>query len=85
MLQYQKARGGACQETCYNLGRYFDHLGLASKAVIFYEKALSMPLHSHEDPSNDLSFEAAYNLALLYKRSGNDILASYYMTTFCRI
>eukprot|EP00795_Rhopilema_esculentum_P004300 gene4300-20500_t len=75
MLQYYNMRG-RCQEACYNLARAFHQVGLVHFSVMFYNKALNFPLKEDQySEFSDLHREAAYNLALIYKNSGNDDLA----------
>ncbi|EGW31517.1 uncharacterized protein SPAPADRAFT_139986 [Spathaspora passalidarum NRRL Y-27907] len=63
------------QEIEYNLGRLFHMLGLTTLAVRHYEKVLGMKEEFADDPDYDLSFEAAYNLQLIYNINGNSQLA----------
>lgn len=65
------------QEACYNMGRFFDHIGLSRFAIHYYEKGL--------EQDGILSFELAFNLSLVYSRNGNHLLASHYMNRYCDI
>lgn len=55
------------QEANYNLGRAMHQLGAFDFARVCYERALASP--------GELRREAAYNLALIYRQSGNLALA----------
>ncbi|XP_051148860.1 uncharacterized protein LOC127263720 [Andrographis paniculata] len=77
---------GDSQESFYNIARACHHVGLVSLAVTYYEKVLAMrekdypiPVLPNDNPDYemverpgycDLRREAAYNLHLIYKRSG---------------
>ncbi|XP_022857588.1 general transcription factor 3C polypeptide 3-like [Olea europaea var. sylvestris] len=74
------------QEALYNIARAYHHIGLVSLATTYYEKVLAMPEkdypipklpNENQDPMDykrpgycDLRREAAYNLHLIYKKSG---------------
>ncbi|KAL2539019.1 tetratricopeptide repeat (TPR)-containing protein [Forsythia ovata] len=74
------------QEALYNIARAYHHIGLVSLATSYYEKVLAMrekdyPIpklpNENQDPMDyerpgycDLRREAAYNLHLIYKKSG---------------
>ncbi|ERM99764.1 hypothetical protein AMTR_s00099p00131860 [Amborella trichopoda] len=74
------------QESNYNIGRAFQHVGLVTLAVSYYEKVLEVyekdyPSPKHPDGNfnrsenpkegySNLHKEAAHNLHLIYKRSG---------------
>ncbi|KAG8386514.1 hypothetical protein BUALT_Bualt03G0156400 [Buddleja alternifolia] len=74
------------QEALYNIARAYHHVGLVSLATKYYEKVLAIsekdypiPVLPHENPDLmdskrsgycDLRREAAYNLHLIYKKSG---------------
>ncbi|KAL8572519.1 hypothetical protein ACOMHN_019558 [Nucella lapillus] len=67
---------GKCQEAYYNLGRAMQQLDLAYAAVYYYKKALSLPpVIEDKDGTFDLSREIAFNLSLIYRKSGNMDLA----------
>lgn len=77
---------GESQEALYNIARAYHHVGLVSLAVTYYEKVLAtrekdcpIPTLPHENQNStktkmpgycDLRREAAYNLHLIYKKSG---------------
>lgn len=74
------------QEALYNIARAYHHIGLVSLATTYYDKVLAMPEkdypipklpNENQDPMDykrpgycDLRREAAYNLHLIYKKSG---------------
>ncbi|KAK4390009.1 Transcription factor tau subunit sfc4 [Sesamum angolense] len=77
---------GDSQEALYNIARAYHHVGLVSLAATFYEKVLAIrekdypiPVLPNENQDHvddkkpgycDLRREAAYNLHLIYKKSG---------------
>lgn len=65
------------QEIEYNFGRFFHTIGLFTLAVKHYEKVLDMKNEfiGEGDEDYDLSWEAAYNLSLIYNINGNPKLA----------
>lgn len=67
------------QEANFNLGRAYHQLGLTHLAVPYYEKVLSLASEESKykktKPEENLKKEAAYNLSLIYRASGNDALA----------
>lgn len=75
MMKYAAIRTASTPiEVAYNLGRFFDHVGMHSRSVFYYEKALNLaPICS----DNHITlFYARQNLSLAYLRSGNIKLAS---------
>lgn len=65
------------QEVFYNMGRYYHDTGLFHLAVKMYQKALALV---EEEPhlkstATNITFEAAHNLVLIYKRSDSSNLA----------
>jgi general transcription factor 3C polypeptide 3 (transcription factor C subunit 4) len=60
------------QESVYNLARAFHHLNLTHFAVRLYEQVLNWETEENE---NHLKKEAAYNLSLIYRASGNESLS----------
>ncbi|KAH1219963.1 General transcription factor 3C polypeptide 3 [Glycine max] len=74
------------QESLYNIARAFHHVGLVTLAAFYYEKVIAIcekdypiPKLPNENPDSiethkpgycDLRREAAYNLHLIYKKSG---------------
>ncbi|KAJ3316929.1 transcription factor TFIIIC subunit tfc4 [Blyttiomyces sp. JEL0837] len=73
LFRYSELRNND-QEACYNIARSFHQIGLKHIAVEYYQKVLDKKV---EDPSMDLSREAAYNLSLIYVESGSMGLAQY--------
>ncbi|OAY46652.1 hypothetical protein MANES_06G016500v8 [Manihot esculenta] len=87
------------QEAFYNIACAFHHVGLVSLAASYYEKVLEtrerdypIPklLNENSDPPEnlnpgycDLRREAAYNLHLIYKRSGAFDLARQVLKDHC--
>jgi general transcription factor 3C polypeptide 3 (transcription factor C subunit 4) len=70
-LFYAKNRSrDAQQEIYYNIGRMYHQLGVMYLAQNYYLKVLEL---KETEPSNilGLKYEAAYNLHLIYKNSGN--------------
>lgn len=75
-----------CQESLYNIARAYHHVGMVSLATTYYQKVLEIrvkdypiPTLPSDDPDAtdtkspgycDLRREAAYNLHLIYKKSG---------------
>ncbi|KAL3273621.1 hypothetical protein HHI36_015053 [Cryptolaemus montrouzieri] len=77
-LYYAKSRSKmASQEVFYNLGRMYQQLGIMYLAEHYYKKVFEVEnelLEEHPD-TLCLRAEAAYNLHLIYKASGNLIAA----------
>ncbi|KAJ6650016.1 General transcription factor 3C polypeptide 3 [Pseudolycoriella hygida] len=81
-LKYQELREDvAPHEVYYNLGRLHHHLGINHVAVHHYQKVLSYTsdLINENKEYLDLKREAAFNLHLIYKQSGNFHLARKYL------
>ena len=81
---FQRARSlrAACspttageQEGDYNLARGLHQIGLPHLAVPLYEKVLDRNEHAGVPAAANLAFEAAHNLALIYKNAGAANLA----------
>jgi len=68
--EYAAIRGHPAEST-FNLGRACHQLGLLDLSVALYEKVLAM-----EDDPHEIKKDAAYNLHLIYKSSGNGELAN---------
>lgn len=72
--QYANRRGmEALHEVKYNLGRMYHAFGMVHIAEIYYMEVLnynSALIEQYPDIL-DLKLEAAYNLHLIYKDSGN--------------
>lgn len=89
------------QEALYNVARAYHHVGLVTLAATYYEKVLAIsqedcPLPElikedkgpTKDPKSgfcDLQKEAAYNLHLIYKRSGAVDLARQILRDYCTL
>jgi general transcription factor 3C polypeptide 3 (transcription factor C subunit 4) len=89
------------QEALYNIARVYHHVGLVTLAASYYEKVLAMnekdelvPRLPYENPPNqqdlksnycDLRREAAYNLHLIYKKSGAVDLARQILKNHCTV
>jgi len=71
LFRYKQLRNHN-QESVYNLARAFHHLNLTHFAVGLYEQVLNWPT---DDNENHLKREAAFNLSLIYRASGNNSLA----------
>ncbi|URE48401.1 general transcription factor 3C polypeptide [Musa troglodytarum] len=87
------------QEALYNIARAYQHVGLVTLAAIYYEKVLAMqesdypiPKLPYEDSSVPVTMkpgycnlhrEAAYNLHLIYKKSGATDLARQLLKNYC--
>lgn len=72
--QYANKRGvQALQEVKYNMGRMFHAFGMVHIAEIYYLDVLSYNSPEIEQYPDilDLKMEAAYNLHLIYRDSGN--------------
>ena len=63
------------QEGDYNLARGLHQMGLPHLAVPLYEKVLDRQKYADVPVSASLAFEAAHNLALIYKNAGAAALA----------
>lgn len=89
------------QEAMYNIGRAYHHVGLVSLAAIYYQRVLDthendypIPKLPNENPDLvenrkpgycDLRREAAYNLHLIYKKSGAFDLARQILKDYCAL
>ncbi|XP_059668319.1 uncharacterized protein LOC132313533 isoform X2 [Cornus florida] len=92
---------GNSQEALYNIARACHHVGLVSLAASFYEKVLTtkqkdypIPKLPYENPDLtenqkpgycNIQREAAYNLHLIYKRSGAFDLARQVLRDYCTL
>lgn len=82
MNEYAKLREPeAEQEIYYNLGRLYQQLGLLVYAADNYKKVLQCKTDPDPQVAEiiDLKMEAAFNLHLIYKDSGNPALAKKYL------
>ncbi|XP_031255511.1 general transcription factor 3C polypeptide 3 isoform X2 [Pistacia vera] len=89
------------QEALYNIARACHHVGLVSLAASYYEKVLTIkekdypiPKHPTKNPDRtqnqesgycDLRREAAFNLHLIYKKSGAIDLARQVLKDHCTL
>ncbi|KAH1141314.1 hypothetical protein GYH30_032515 [Glycine max] len=89
------------QESLYNIARAFHHVGLVTLAAFYYEKVIAIcekdypiPKLPNENPDSiethkpgycDLRREAAYNLHLIYKKSGALDLARQVLKDHCTL
>ena len=89
------------QESLYNIARAFHHVGLVTLAASYYEKVIAFPEKDYpipklpnEDPDVaenlvpgycNLRREAAYNLHLIYKKSGALDLARQVLKDHCTL
>lgn len=87
------------QEALYNVARAYQHVGLVTLAASYYEKVLAirqkdypipkLPYEAPGIPQNcnpgycNLQREAAYNLHLIYKKSGAIDLARQVLKDYC--
>ncbi|KAH7678990.1 TPR-like protein [Dioscorea alata] len=88
------------QDAMYNIARAYQHVGLVTLAVSYYEKVLTTQEKDHPIPrlpyeenfsASDnyhpgfcsLHREAAYNLHLIYKKSGTVDLARQILKQYC--
>ncbi|XP_069128663.1 LOW QUALITY PROTEIN: general transcription factor 3C polypeptide 3-like [Argopecten irradians] len=79
---YSELRG-ECQETNFNIGRALHQLGLTYAAIHYYQKVLDMkPILDDPDGILDLTYEAAYNLALIYQNSESHDLAAHIVNKY---
>lgn len=76
----------AQQEIYYNIGRIYHQANIQHLAVVYYEKALAVPVHpliaEHESVLG-LQHEVAFNLHLIYKANGNKWKARQILMRYC--
>lgn len=85
MEKYQELREPeAFNEIYYNMGRLYHQLGILHVAKSYYEKALTVTneLIKKYPQYLDLRMEIAFNLHLIYKSSGNRIMARKYLKDY---
>lgn len=84
--KYGQLRGKEMEhEVYYNYGRFFHQLGLLPTAVYYYKLVLNLPQSRLVKENEDLlclKHETAYNLHLIYMRSGNPDLAKWYLDRY---
>lgn len=76
--KYKESREDeARHEVHYNLGRFYHQFGINNMAVFHYKEVLQYDNELIRDNADllDLKRQAAYNLHLIYKTSGNIMLA----------
>ncbi|CAJ2647463.1 unnamed protein product [Trifolium pratense] len=89
------------QESLFNIARAYHHVGLITLAAIYYEKVIAMSerdypiptlpnekidvIENHKPGYCNLRREAAYNLHLIYKRSGALDLARQVLKDHCSV
>ncbi|KAJ1389654.1 Tetratricopeptide-like helical domain superfamily [Sesbania bispinosa] len=89
------------QESLYNIARAYQHVGLVTLAALYYEKVLAIRerdypipklpnenpdvMENHKPGYCDLRREAAYNLHLIYKKSGALDLARQVLKDHCTL
>lgn len=87
------------QESLYNIARAYHHVGMVTLAALYYEKVLAIREKDYPIPKLpdgnpnaaenhlpgycDLRREAAYNLHLIYKKSGALGLARQVLKDHC--
>ncbi|GAU33823.1 hypothetical protein TSUD_221610 [Trifolium subterraneum] len=92
---------GNSQESLFNIARAYHHVGLVTLAAIYYEKVIAMSVRDYPIPTLpnekidvienhkpgycNLRREAAYNLHLIYKRSGALDLARQVLKDHCSV
>lgn len=83
MMEYIKTKDQSDpyyrMEALYNLGRYFNLLGLDHIAVVFYGRVLNIEV---DDSAYDLKKEAAHNLYTIYNLNGNHAQAEAIMDEY---
>lgn len=78
MEKYQRTREPEAEaEILYNTGRLYHQIGILSVAKQYYEKALKVtnPFIEQHKEMLDLKMEIAFNLHVIYKQSGNKLMA----------
>lgn len=89
------------QESLFNIARAFHHVGFVTLAATYYEKVIAInekdyPIPKLQNENIDvienekpgycnLRREAAYNLHLIYKKSGAVDLARQVLKDYCSI
>ncbi|GAU36951.1 hypothetical protein TSUD_62200 [Trifolium subterraneum] len=89
------------QESLFNIARAYHHVGLVTLASIYYEKVIAISerdypipklrienidvIENHKPGYCNLRREAAYNLHLIYKRSGAPDLARQVLKDYCSV
>ncbi|GAB2286529.1 hypothetical protein Dimus_020927 [Dionaea muscipula] len=87
---------GETQEALYNIARAYHHVGLFTLAASYYEKVLAVEekdgplpelskMKGHKTGCCDLRREAAYNLHLIYRKSGAVDLARQLLKDCCTL
>ncbi|XP_065313628.1 uncharacterized protein LOC135922984 isoform X2 [Gordionus sp. m RMFG-2023] len=73
---------GPCQESYYNIARSFHQIDLTSLAMVYYERALKcgpikLSTGDYDNGCVDMTKEIAYNLRIIYEKSGAREIAGY--------
>ncbi|KAK2381418.1 general transcription factor 3C polypeptide [Trifolium repens] len=92
---------GNSQESLFNIARAYHHVGLVTLVAIYYEKVIAINerdypipkfpnenidvIENHKPGYCNLRREAAYNLHLIYKRSGALDLARQVLKDYCSV
>jgi tetratricopeptide (TPR) repeat protein len=84
LQRYADRRGeGFLAEICYNYGRFFHGLSLFSLAIPCYERAIELSLQLvHDQLMYSVIAEAAFNLSLIYRQSGQFDLERHYLLKY---
>jgi hypothetical protein len=84
LQRYADCRGdGHWAEICFNYGRFFHGLSLLSFAIPCYERAIELSLQlAHDQMVHSVVNEAAFNLSLIYRQSGQHDLERYYLLKY---
>jgi general transcription factor 3C polypeptide 3 (transcription factor C subunit 4) len=90
ITRYAQIRG-ECQETYYNLGRFYHFQGLFNQAIMYYKKVLMTdPIDDVVGSDmtgniSDLKREAAFNLAQIYSASNCWEIARQYLHRYITV
>ena len=82
--RYFELREGS-QEAHFNLARAYHQLRLYHLATPYYKKVLEISDSNQINPDEDLKCEAAYNLSLIYRESGNLTLVEYLVDKYLSV
>lgn len=85
MDEYMKTREvEASHEVWYNMGRFYQQIGMHHISMNYYKKVLSFTNNIIEEHADvvDLKRAAAYNLHLMYKEAKNYDMARYYLYNY---
>lgn len=76
---FRMCGGESSSLACYNVGRAYHQLNLCHLAVPYYEKALAAT--DDTNAYENLKRESAFNLSLIYRKSGSGDLARHILRT----